>query len=44
MKLHDLYKHGFITFEGYFCRLMKKFDAAIKAADKKLKEMESRNV
>lgn len=44
MKLYELYKDGIISFDEYTGELMKRFDAILKAADKKLKEMESRNV
>lgn len=42
MELYDLYKEGKITFYEYSGRLMEKFDAAIEAAEKHLKEMESK--
>lgn len=42
--LYDLYKEGKIAFHEYFGSLMEKFDAAIKAEEEHLKEMESRNV
>jgi hypothetical protein len=41
MTLYDSYKNGSITFHEYFGRLMGKFDAAIKAAEEHLKEMEA---
>lgn len=40
MKLHEQYKAGDITFEEYRQKLMAKFDAAIKKAEKHLQEME----
>jgi hypothetical protein len=46
--LYDLYKEGKITFEEYCQKLMERFDAVIKAAEERIKELdaikESRNV
>lgn len=41
---YDLYKEGKITFYEYFGRLMEKFDAAIKATEEHIKELEEKNV